>query len=96
MQRIGFKTQPVRGGSPMTLPVGALVRYREVRAVYRLRDGWIARIEGQAQTEGQTIRFAPKDIRALVTGDAIVIEDVPTVRLAELDAFSAGEEGHGH
>ncbi len=95
-QRIDLKTQPLNGNPPFVLPARALIRYRELRAVYRLRDGWITRIEGRANLEGETVHFTPLDERALMAGDAVVVEDVAIVRLAELDAFSTGEEGHGH
>ena len=95
-QRIGLETRPLHGKAPFVLPASALVRYREERAVYRLRGGWITRVEGRAEGDHENVRFTPRDWQALVAGDAVVIEDVPIVRLAELDAFSTGEEGHGH
>ncbi|MBK7546272.1 MAG: hypothetical protein IPI56_11110 [Elusimicrobia bacterium] len=79
-----------------TLPKSAIVTFKDETGVYRLRDGWYKLIEGEARPQGVLVRFIPQRKKDLRPGDTIVVEGAPLLRVAELDAFSTGEAGHGH
>lgn len=94
LKTLGVKTRPVPtdGG----LPNQAVVTFKDETGVYRLRDGWYKLIEGETRPQGNRVRFTPRKKEDLRPGDQIVVEGAPLLRVAELDAFSGGEGGHGH
>ena len=94
VKTLGIKTQAVP--EEFTLPKSAIVTFKDETGVYRLRDGWYKLIEGEARPQGVLVRFIPQRKKDLRPGDTIVVEGAPLLRVAELDAFSTGEAGHGH
>jgi len=94
VKTLGIKTQ----GAPeeFTLPKSAIVTFKDETGVYRQRDGWYKLIGGAARPQGLLVRFIPHRKGDLRPGDQIVVEGAPLLRVAELDAFSTGEAGHGH
>ncbi|MBL0250256.1 MAG: hypothetical protein IPQ26_06350 [Elusimicrobia bacterium] len=80
-----------------TLPKSAIATFKkDETGVYRLQDGYYKLIEGEARPRGLLVRFIPHRKKDLRPNDQIVVEGVPLLRVAELDAFSTGEAGHGH
>lgn len=94
VKTLGIKTQDAPG--EFILPKSAIVTFKDETGVYRLRDGWYKLIEGVARPQGLLVRFIPHRKGDLRPGDQIVVEGAPLLRVAELDAFSTGEAGHGH
>lgn len=91
---LGIKTQALPGNN--TFPKQAIVYFKDETGVYRQRDGWYKLIEGKAESQGNRVRFVPHNRQDLRAGDQIVVDGVPLLRVAELDAFSSGDAGHGH
>lgn len=91
---LGIKTQPLPADN--IFPKQAIVYFKDETGVYRLRDGWYKLIEGEAESQGNRVRFTPHKRQDLRAGDQIVVDGVPLLRVAELDAFSSGDAGHGH
>lgn len=80
-----------------SLPKHAIVTFKEETGIYRFRDGWFKLIEGKVIDAGnQRVIFRPRHPHDLKKGDQVVINGVPLLRVAELDAFAGEEAGHGH
>lgn len=94
VKTLGIKTQDAP--EEFTLPKSAIVTFKDETGVYRLRDGWYKLIEGEARPRGLLVRFISHRKKDLRPSDQIVVEGAPLLRVAELDAFSTGEAGHGH
>lgn len=94
VKTLGIKTQPAPSES--FVPKSAIVTFKDETGVYRLRDGWYKLVEGYTQPQNNRLRFTPHEKQDLRPGDKIVVEGAPLLRVAELDAFSGGEAGHGH
>ncbi|MBK8871775.1 MAG: efflux RND transporter periplasmic adaptor subunit [Elusimicrobia bacterium] len=91
---LDIKTHP----APMEslFPKKAIVTSKDETGVYRLRDGWYKLVQGKTEPQGDRVRFTPHRKQDLRPGDQVVVEGAPLLRVAELDAFSTGEAGHGH
>lgn len=76
LQNFGVKTAKHAGG----LPQGGLVKIKDGKFAYRLRDGWIKRL-------------ALGELRA---GDDVIVEGVGFVRTAEIAAEEGVAHGHSH
>lgn len=90
-QRIGVKLAKVTS-VPAKVPPQAIVRIKDEIGVYRVRDGWFKLVHGEV--EGSV--FRPEKEGDLRVDDQIAVSGIGLLRIAELDAFSSGEEGHGH
>jgi hypothetical protein len=67
-------------GEIQNIPSSALVHYEKKTRLYRYENGWYQLV----------------DLVDLKSGDQIVINGAPFLRIAELDAQSGDEAGHGH
>lgn len=94
LMTLGIKTQPIPVHS--RFPRGAIVTFKDESGIYRLRGGWYKLIEGETKPQGDLVLFTPRKKEDLLLGDQVVVEGAPLLRVAELDAFSSGEGGHGH
>lgn len=93
IQLFEVATKPL-GAFPFSVPISSLVYYQEEIGVYRLRDGWFKLIEVKLLSKsGKQAMLESSD---LMSADQIVIQGAALLRVAELDAFNGGEEGHGH
>ncbi len=81
LKRLGIKTIPISPNISAYPPL-ALVKYQEETKIYRQRQGWF-----------KLVTMNPNSFQA---GDEIVVSGAALLRIAELDAFGSGEEGHGH
>lgn len=88
-----IRLQPVTS----SLPKSAVVTSKEETGVYRFRDGWFKRIEGEIVDTGSArVTFRPRRASDFKKGDQIVVNGAPLLRVAELDAFAGESAGHGH
>lgn len=78
--RAAINIRTEKVGASGKVPPSALLKSGDETFVYWARDGWFKRIR-------------PATVDA---GDEIVVEGVALLRVAELDAFTAGEVGHAH
>lgn len=78
------------------LPKSAIVTFKDEVGVYRLRNGWFKLVEGATKNRNNNALFIPHRPGDLRPGDSVVINGAPLLRVAELDAFSTGNAGHGH
>lgn len=78
------------------LPKSAIVTFKDEVGVYRLRDGWFKLVEGSAKNRNNGMLFVPHRSSDLRSSDSVIIHGAPLLRVAELDAFSTGDAGHGH
>lgn len=90
--KIGSVSVPANG----VIPKSAIVTFKDEVGVYRLRDGWFKLVEGSAKNRNSDVVFIPHRSSDLRSGDSVVVHGAPLLRVAELDAFSTGEAGHGH
>ena len=90
--KIGSVSVPANG----VIPKSAIVTFKDEVGVYRLRDGWFKLVEGSAKNRNTGVVFIPHRSSDLRSGDSVVVHGAPLLRVAELDAFSTGEAGHGH
>lgn len=94
VKTLGLKTAPIVAPSNHRLSPGALVKFQNEAGVYRLRGGWFKLIEGKLLSLSATeALFQSNELRP---GDQIVIEGVPLLRVAELEAWGGSGDGHGH
>lgn len=90
IKRLGVAFQDVKHGGPQELPPQSLVASREESSVYRLRGGWIKRVEVRVHARSaRLVKIESKEIQA---GDRIVIAGAPFLRIAELDALGSEKE----
>lgn len=96
IQRLGIQTHKI-ATLPLKIPRSSLVFFQEDIGVYRLRKGWFKLVELKNFSPSPTgIHFIPTDSAEFKIGDHIVVSGAALLRVAELDAFGGGEEGHGH
>jgi len=96
IRRIKLEKTQLTSAAPFRLPQEAILRSGVESAVYRLREGWYKSVHGSVRYESGKALFTPEQSNELRSGDEIALRPVAILRLAELDAFSSGEEGHGH
>lgn len=90
-----LKTMKLVGGGPWTLPSSARMLSQEEENIYRLRDGFIKRIDFNLISKDRSGKMNIKS-EDLKEGDEVIIEGVGFVRIAELAAFGGAPEGHSH
>jgi multidrug efflux pump subunit AcrA (membrane-fusion protein) len=92
IKRLGIVFQDAARGAVQELPAESLVLSREETAVYRLRGGWIKRVEVRVQARSpKKVTVQSRDLRP---GDRIAVAGAPFLRMAELDVFGSGDEGN--
>lgn len=86
-----IKTMDV-SSQQVSIPFSSLVRIKDEKYVYRLRNGWFKRIEIQIlQKVGKSLIVKTSDF---VTGDKIVVEGLGFLRTSEI--FSEEGAAHSH
>jgi len=89
-----IKTIKLIGAGPWMVPVSARMLSKEEVNLYRIRNGFIKRIDFKLIAKnGSLIKIMSSD---LVSGDEIITNGVGFVRIAELTAFGGAPEGHSH
>ncbi len=75
----------------------SLVRFGEAFGVFVYRDEWFELIEVKVESKGSKknimLKVSSKELKA---SDKIVVEGVPLLRVAQLEASGEGGEGHAH
>lgn len=89
-----LSTVPATPGQNMILPPSAIFYGLQERNIFRVRDGYIKRIDFKfvSNTKSQVI----VQIEDLKTGDEIVTTGLGFLRIAELAASGGGAVGHAH
>lgn len=91
VRRLGMSFQDAKRGEVQDVPAESLVFSRDEIAVYRLRGGWIKRVEvSVVSRSAKAARVRSKD---LAVGDRVVVAGAAFMRLAELDVLGAEKEG---
>lgn len=90
IKRLGVDFQPAKSGETLDLPLASLVTTRDETSVYRLRDGWIKRVEVQLRSKSAS--SAKVRVESMKPGDRIVVTGAPFLRLAELDVLGSEKE----
>ncbi len=91
IRRLGLAFQEAKRGEVQDLPAESLVSSRDEVAIYRLRGGWIRRVEVRVVSRSKSrARVRTKELAA---GDRIVIAGAGFVRTAELDVLGDEKEG---
>jgi len=89
-----IKTIKLVGNGPWTVPQVARMLSKEEVNLYRIRNGFIKRIDFKLFSKiGSSLKIQSSD---LATGDEIITNGVGFVRIAELTAFGGAPEGHSH
>ena len=89
-----IQTLELRGPGPWQIPLGARLLSGEEINLYRFREGFYRRVDFQESARTpQTITISSKDLRA---GDAVVVQGIGFLRIAELAAFGGVAHGHSH
>ncbi|MBI2707627.1 MAG: hypothetical protein HYX35_04880 [Proteobacteria bacterium] len=90
-ETIGIKIGLVEGNGNYTVPKQALVRFQNHIGIYRVRENWIKLILVRVKAEtNSTYIIQTNDLQK---ADHVVIQGVPLLRIADLDAHGGVEEG---
>lgn len=88
-----LKLQTYNGGQ-ITLPLDSILQTTEEKNIYRVREGFIKRIDITVVLKTKTeLTFTSAALKA---GDQIVVNGLGFLRMAELAAFGGAPEGHSH
>lgn len=101
--KMGFKFSPEAektfnnttssaSGNSIAIPRDALVRFKDGKYIYRVRDGWISKVPVKVIESRGNVLVVQGD--GLNSGDRIIVSRVGFVRIAEI--FSEGGASHGH
>lgn len=88
-----LKSIQLVGPGPWTLPLSARMLSQEEENLYRVRAGFIKRIEFHILSKDPEGKMLVNS-EELSAGDEIITAGVGFVRIAELAAFGAPPEGH--
>lgn len=78
----------VTSADTVKIPPKSVLYFQADTGVYRLRDGWFKLVEGKVLSRNPTeVVFQSKDLR---TGDQIVTNGAPLLRLGDLNIWSGG------
>lgn len=84
----------VYNGGAISLSLDSILQTTEEKNVYRVRDGFIKRIDISVISKSKTeLTFTSSDLKS---GDQIVVSGLGFLRMAELAAFGGAPEGHSH
>lgn len=76
------------------LPTEAILHAKEEKNIYRLRDGFIKRVDFKVISKSRAEYII--ESKELKSGDQILIKGLGFVRMAEIAAFGGAPEGHSH
>ncbi len=98
IELLKIETKPLRKYSSAKydyrVPKSSLVYFEDNVAIYYKRENWYNLRNVKIRSErGSTVLIFTKHLRKT---DHLVINGVPLLRLAHLEAFGASGEGHGH
>jgi len=94
IKNFGIKTIKVTGSSMGKVPFNARVLSKEEVNLFRMRNGFIKRIDFvKLSTVGDFMRIQSSE---LANGDELITDGVGFVRIAEITAFGGAAEGHSH
>ena len=89
IKNIEVKTSKLVVGSEFTVAPDSIVHYQNQVGVYRLRDGWYKLIKVQIiKKDERQVNIRSSELKA---GDELVTHGGDLLRVAEMDAFGAGE-----
>lgn len=95
IQTLGLRYQQIKSEGAHKLPAKAVVYFQGEMGVYRLRNGFFKLIEEIALTSKTSTEVTVKTAQ-IKSGDQVVIDGVPLLRAAELEAWGGSGDGHGH
>lgn len=91
IKTIGFKTQKYQVG-PMVFPASIIVHMKDHQFIFRLREGWLKRIEFQTLKKEQgKVWLQSSDLKS---NDEIIISEVGFLRTAEIFTEEGAEHSH--
>lgn len=90
-----LKTLKLSGPGPWTVPLSARMLSQEEDNIYRVREGFIKRIDFNLTSKDRSGKMTIKSAD-LKEGDEVIIEGVGFIRISELTAFGGAPEGHTH
>ncbi len=89
-----IKTIKLENTGPWILPLKARMLSQEEVNLYRLREGFIKRIDFSLVSKaGSNMNILSKELKS---GDEVIIHGIGFVRIAELAAYGGAPEGHSH
>ena len=90
IKRLGLAFQDAKRGETQEVPPQTLVVSKEETSVYRLRGGWIKRVEVRVQSRStRSVKIQSEDLKP---GDRVVVSGAPFLRTAEQDVLGSGKE----
>lgn len=93
-KQFDLKFVSVRPDKSVQLPSTAIVHTGEEKNIYRLRDGFIKRIDFKVLSKsGSSLSIQSSDLNA---NDQVVVEGLGFLRIAEITTFDGAPEGHAH
>lgn len=93
-KNFGLESMQLRGTGPWVLPNSAVVYLARETNLYRLRDGFYKRIDFKTLSKNPNGIYVSSS--ELKNGDAIVVQGLGLLRVAEIAAFDGAPEGHSH
>lgn len=88
-----IETKQLEGQGPWTVDAKALLSTREEKSVYRVREGFLKRIDVEIRNKKkETVSISSHNLRS---GDAVVVRGSGFIRIAEVD-LTSGETEHHH
>lgn len=92
-KNFSIQVKVLEGSGPWSVPDSALLFSGNEKNIYRVRDGFFKRIDITiVKKDKKTLTIKSNEIKV---GDAIVIQGVGFIRIAEVDVTS-DDSGHGH
>lgn len=93
-RNFGVKTQKLEGSGPWPVSSTAVVRSNEEVNLYRFRDGRFFRVDFEIVSQSpEQLKVLSQDLQA---GDAVVLQGIGFLRIAEIAASGGVEHGHSH
>ena len=90
IKRLGLAFQDAKRGETQEVPPQSLVVSKEETSVYRLRGGWIKRVEVRViSRSARSVKIQSEDFKP---GDRVVVSGAPFLRTAELDVLGSEKE----
>ncbi|WP_415062620.1 hypothetical protein [Bdellovibrio sp.] len=94
IRNFGMKVQNLSGKGPWTVPSSSVLYSGEEINVYRVRKGFIKRVDfSSIFKDSKIVKIQSSDLKE---GDQIVIEGIGYLRAAEIVATGGAPEGHSH
>lgn len=81
-------------GGVTIIPYKALVRIKDAKSIFRLRDGWYKRVPASIVSRSEeNVTIQANDLQA---GDKIIVSGLGFLRMAEVIAEEGASHGHSH